>query len=56
LTLASWTPATAFNAFSTRPTHEAQLIPSIGSRTVSGTGEKLSGGESTVITLLEPVH
>jgi hypothetical protein len=27
LTLASWTPGTALSVFSTRPTHEAQVIP-----------------------------
>ena len=30
LTLTSLTPATAFKAFSTRVTHEAQVMPSMG--------------------------
>ena len=33
LTLASWTPSTRLSAFSTRRTHEAQVMPSIGSVT-----------------------
>jgi hypothetical protein len=40
--VASPTPSIRFSAFSTRPTQEAQVIPTTGSETVAGFGVEIA--------------
>src|SRR5690606_13855603 len=56
LTLAERTPGTAFNTRSTRPTHEAQVMPSITSSSVCCAGRGVPGSTVLIIGSSPPAY